>query len=120
MNFTRPLPRYRCHKVVSALKVTRIIPNPRGLELHPEDERFVPIQVDDNWASKHKPSSPGYLVAYEDGYVSWSPASTFEAGYVALEGDDYQTVTITLSRGECGALFEALMALHNPETTEPA
>jgi hypothetical protein len=28
-----------------------------------------------------KKGDPGYKVVYEDGYVSWSPASTFESAY---------------------------------------
>lgn len=31
------------------------------------------------------PSAPGYLVEYQDGYKSWSPASIFEAGYIELD-----------------------------------
>lgn len=92
-SFLRQLPRYRCHKQVSALKIKAVIPNPRGFELHFEDERFAPHEVPASWVAKHR-SGPidsfellagGYLVAYDDGYLSWSPAGAFESGYTLIE-----------------------------------
>lgn len=87
MNVTIPLPTYRSHKLVQALKIGAIIPNPRGVELHFEDERFCPIEVDDAWVNKHAPQPGGYFVVYPgDGYRSWSPADAFEAGYTPVHG----------------------------------
>lgn len=90
--FLKPLPRYRCHKEVSALKISAAIPNPRGFELHFVDQSFVPFQVDAFWVAKHLPSDKGYghlvggyAVWYDDGYLSWSPASAFEEGYTAID-----------------------------------
>lgn len=85
MSITRPVPRYRCHKEVSALKIAHVIPNPRGVELHFVDERFAPHQVDASWAAKHKPAPLGYWVCYDDGYQSYSPAAAFEAGYTPIQ-----------------------------------
>lgn len=85
MSLTRELPRYQCHKQVQALKIKLRIPNPRGVELHFEDERFAPHQVDAVWFDKHKVEAGGYLVVYPDGYQSYSPAEAFEAGYTLIE-----------------------------------
>lgn len=78
------LPRYRCHKEVRALKIKAVIPNPRGFELHFDDERFVPIEVSNEWVVKHNPYALGYFVVYEDGYQSYSPAHAFECGYTLI------------------------------------
>lgn len=90
--FLRPLPRYQSHKQVSALKIKAVIPNPRGFELHFEDARYSPHEVQSFWVGKHSPDIcglpqalvGGYLVVYDDGYQSWSPAGSFEAGYTLL------------------------------------
>jgi hypothetical protein len=34
-----------------------------------------------------KHGCPGYVVRYEDGYVSWSPKEVFEEAYFAVGGD---------------------------------
>lgn len=82
-----PLPRYRCHKEVSALRIKHVIETPSGFELHFEGDRFVPAFVSRNWVvSKEKPENlvGGYYVVYDDGYQSWSPAAAFGAGYTLL------------------------------------
>lgn len=86
MSLTRKLPRYQCHKRVSALVIRAIIENPRGYELHFEDERFAPHQVSREWCGKHGPRAGGYFVVYDDGYQSFSPADAFEAGYSLIDG----------------------------------
>lgn len=80
----KEFPRYRCHKYVGALMIKAIIPNPRGHELHFDDLTFVPMQVDDAWFAKHNPKAGGYLVQYDNGYLSYSPAEAFEQGYTAF------------------------------------
>jgi hypothetical protein len=80
--FLLPLPCYQSNEQVPALKIKAVIPNPRGFELHFEDERFAPHEVPSAWVSKHSPDicgDPqalvgGYLVVYEDGYW-WPPAT---------------------------------------------
>lgn len=74
--------KYKCHKVVKAIEMTRAEYNIyRGWEL-PENECG-----DDE----------GYLVEYidspnknhnnHDGYISWSPKEVFESGYSELKGE---------------------------------
>lgn len=70
------MPEYQCHKRVRAKPMTRA----EYLAL-----RGWPLPADEN------PADAGYLVEYLDGgkanhpdfenYISWSPASVFEAGY---------------------------------------
>lgn len=80
------IPRYRCHKEVSALKITHIIPNPRGCELH-FGEEWVPIEMPHGWVERTNAEAGGYYVVYADGYESFSPAAAFDEGYTLI-GED--------------------------------
>jgi hypothetical protein len=80
-----PLPKYKCHKIVQALKIKEIKANSfREFEIFFDDERFGPILVDLKWIGKHEPLAGGYYVAYDDDYRSYSPADVFEAGYTRV------------------------------------
>lgn len=83
--FLKPFPRYVCYKQVGALQIKAVIPNPRGVELHFVDETFVPIQMDLSWVAEHGPVAGDYLVVYDEGYMSRSPAKAFEEGYTKIE-----------------------------------
>ena len=43
------------------------------------------IEMDVNFFTKHNPETGGYLVMYDDGYMSYSPAEPFEKGYSLLD-----------------------------------
>jgi len=77
------MPRYKCHKEVHALKITKIVENPnRSVDLFFEEEGYAPINIEAPESLRFKKSiDPGYLVVYEDGYRSWSPTKAFEKGY---------------------------------------
>lgn len=89
------LPRYRCHKIVRAAKITRVsygnggtlltvaVPRPGGRQESAE------LAVSTEWSQKHNPDVGGYVVVYADGYTSFSPAEAFEAGYTLLEEPDH-------------------------------
>lgn len=85
------MPRYRCHKIVWALKIANVVPRfveapaAGGASLIPVDSNYATIEVDDDFVTRHKPRAGGYLVVYEDGYQSFSPAEPFEAGYTRVE-----------------------------------
>lgn len=105
MSSSMEMPKYQCHKQVWALKIAAVIENPRGYELHFEDKRYAPIEVGLEWYAKHQPyKSPGYLVVYEDGYQSFSPAAAFEAGYTALTGLDAETKGVQLPTSQADVL----------------
>ncbi|ESZ32712.1 hypothetical protein [Mesorhizobium sp. L2C066B000] len=79
------LPRYRCHKVVQALKLTDITRNldTGQVTLTPEDKSYQPFDAPPGWYERFHGSDndTGYFVQYEDGFSSWSPTEPFEDGY---------------------------------------
>ena len=82
---TTEMPRYKCHKEVWALKISAIIRDSPGTTLiTPEDDRYAPVSVSNEYVYKHCPHVGGYFVVYEDGYQSFSPADVFEAGYTMI------------------------------------
>lgn len=84
---TTPLPKWKCHKTVHALKLTIVrIFRDGTAELEPEDKRFAAIKVDAEWVRRFKPKDGdnGYFVVYDDGYESWSPSKAFEEGYTLI------------------------------------
>ncbi len=99
------IPRYRCHKEVRALKIVDRCYQYLGrdeiwtdsrLKVDPDAPQrpvaeyglsFVdhePIWVGVTWIARHNPQPGGYLVIYEDGYRSYSPAKAFEEGYTLI------------------------------------
>ena len=84
------LPLYKCHKQVRAFKISQIEqgkanePTPYHggsywLLSTPPNGHAVEVPV--AYMNKHDPAIGGYFVAYEDGYISYSPAKAFEDGY---------------------------------------
>lgn len=91
MNNSAEMPRYRCHKQVWALKIKTVDPDgsaPRGAEgsciITPVENGYAPLRVDEEYCRKHNPKVGGYYVIYDDGYKSYSPAKTFEDGYIRI------------------------------------
>lgn len=83
-DFTVDLPRYRSHKVVQAAKIVHVDYGTR-LDLAPHGV----VEVGADWIEKRCNGyllSGGYFIVYDDGYTSWSPAKTFEAGYTRVDG----------------------------------
>lgn len=90
MHITVQMPRYRCHKEVSALKIKELLitpgegDRPEAVVIVPEEEGYKPFAVGPDYFIKHRPIAGGYFVVYADGYVSYSPAEPFEAGYARI------------------------------------
>ena len=91
----RQMPRYKCNKVVWALKIKSIIfdidvattenrDTDGSATITPEETGYAPFKVDAEYVRKHQPKVGGYYVVYEDGYKSWSPAEAFEKGYTRI------------------------------------
>lgn len=78
------MPRYQCHKVVHALKLSEVQHEANSTKLVFLERGFAPLWVSPGWAVKHNPQAGGYLVVYQDGYQSFSPAAAFEDGYTRL------------------------------------
>lgn len=79
------LPKYKCHKIVRAAKITGFRQN--GDPCAPDillGEICGIVSLLPDWHEKHRPHIGGYYVVYEDGYKSFSPADAFEDGYTKL------------------------------------
>lgn len=80
------MPKYQCHKIVWALKISGVSPQDGTgcAELFFENKKYSPLKVDMVYLAKHQPVVGGYYVVYPDGYKSFSPADAFEDGYSLL------------------------------------
>ena len=93
MSNEREMPKYKCHKIVHALKIHAQYESGDGhsLVLHFEDKGYEPMRILDPIRERfvdREASEPredlGYLVVYTDGYRSWSPTKAFEEGYTRI------------------------------------
>lgn len=80
---------YFCHKVVRAAKIEWISHSNEQQDIfflgltYPNSKR-VKITVSAEFMKKHEPQPGGYIVHYQNGYLSYSPAQAFEQGYTAI------------------------------------
>lgn len=92
----REMPRYKSHKEVWALKISKIVFDSNlatkenretdgSATIYPHEDGYAPFKVDHKYVQKHQPRAGGYYVVYEDGYESWSPAEAFEEGYTLIQ-----------------------------------
>lgn len=86
-----PMPRYRCHKEVRAMKIAtvEVVKTVEDDEvshgiLWPVNHHHDRIRVSAAYLKKHEPEPGGYYVLYQDGYESWSPAGAFQEGYTLI------------------------------------
>lgn len=87
------MPRYRSHKIVGALKISSVSVHSTATTFRLDfvEPGFGFAVVGSGWiAARGDGRAPaelagGYLVTYENGYSSWSPADAFESGYTRLE-----------------------------------
>jgi hypothetical protein len=107
--------RYRCHKVVRALKIDQVIPtvNERDratwciLCFAQFPQAGEQLQIEYNTSQKPIPSAGWYWVLYDDGYESFSPPEAFESGYARLVQVTYK---------ECGHTLH----FESPSAADPA
>lgn len=81
--------KYKSHKTVRAAKIEAIAPqgsSPESYALTLQASRLdnEVVIVSGAWLRKHTPQVDGYLVRYNDGYQSFSPAKAFEEGYTEI------------------------------------
>ena len=92
----RPMPQYVCHKKVWALKISAIEfdsvraeregrETTGGAWLTVAEPGFAEFEISPDFLRKSLPQIGGYLVQYEDGYKSYSPAKAFEDGYALIK-----------------------------------
>lgn len=80
---------YQSHKIVKAVKCDSIERGPDAtgvITLRANDGELY--EVPKNIFGKGEPQLAFYIVEYEDGYISWSPAEAFEKGYKAINLPD--------------------------------
>lgn len=77
--------RYQCHKVVKAAKITAVERElMRRAKVTCDDGETYDLTGDN--AGRPQEKDLGYLVLYDDGYLSWSPTKAFEEGYTEIKG----------------------------------
>lgn len=54
---------------------------PAGVAVGQRVDTPAKIRVSRDWANRHRPQPRGFLVIYEDGYISYSPGEAFLNGY---------------------------------------
>lgn len=82
---------YKSHKTVEAAEILSVVPHPSspGALFHLRGEKES-AALPPEWVKRHAPEGNleafvgGYLVRYDDGYVSWSPKAAFEGGYTKV------------------------------------
>lgn len=96
-----PMPSYRSHKRVWALKIAKVHVDEdgQGVALQFENPRFA-MRALTSSQLEHKPTPEAgmYFVQYEGGYFSFSPADAFESGYTSTDDEPFID-RITLSTG---------------------
>lgn len=114
------LPQYRCHKVVQAAKIVEIAQptNPTALaagswifKLGDHGQR----EMSHEWYLKHSPQVGGYIVQYDDAYISYSPAKAFEEGYTKFEPSTFQQ-RVRDEKAELDGKLTRLLAFRAGET----
>lgn len=96
------LANWQCHKIVAAGKIVEVFYGTRAateegnapvkfaeaLRVETADGTAcaTPVCPGDAFFARGEPAIGDYLVKYEDGYLSWSPAKAFEDGYTKING----------------------------------
>ena len=80
------MPRYRCHKIVHALKIKSVEQySLDGRHVTFADEKFKLAFVSEVLFARFEPKAGDYYVVYADGYKAFSPAAAFEEGYTLID-----------------------------------
>ena len=93
-------PVYVCHKQVRAGKIITInhkVDGSAKLIIQLPDGQTIEDFANDSWLARHKPQEGGYIVFYEDGYSSYSPADAFELGYTLASKSSASLGGLTIS-----------------------
>lgn len=65
------MPKYKCHKIVHALKIKDIVQEGYNIFIVPEEKEYAKFPISEEYMQKHHPHTSGYYVVYEDGYKSF-------------------------------------------------
>jgi hypothetical protein len=79
---------YLCHKHVRATQIIDIVIEPANngdvVAMRCDDGAIFRSCVGSGLCARGVPSLLDYIVAYDDGYISWSPQKVFEDGYTLV------------------------------------
>lgn len=87
------MPRYQSHKKVWALKIDKIHTDEdgQGIALAFENKGFASRAFTATQLKSKPTPQPGwYMVQYEDGYISFSPAEQFEKGNTLVDSEAHR------------------------------
>jgi hypothetical protein len=77
------LPKYKCHKVVTAAQISWFGRLDQTYELHLDvDGRDEVVKVSADWFEKHNPAAGGYFVL--DGGTTYVPQADFERDFARV------------------------------------
>ena len=89
----KPMPLYESHKRVWALKIKNVLHDGFGTGLEFEEGGFSTRYFSDHdLKNKPVPEAGMYMVQYEDGYISFSPAKQFDEGYTLVGAKKRPTI----------------------------
>lgn len=96
------MPKYKSHKTVWAVKIMEVVD--QGTDTTADENPIVLLKFDKpygdlriNLRGKPTPQASWYLVQYEDGYVSFSPAEQFEKGNTLITAEEASTFPVKMA-----------------------
>lgn len=104
--FLALLPHWKCHKVVQAGRISLMARDePNGMLMVHAEPSNMPFAVPLDFLRRHHPEIGGYFTVYEDGYISYSPAAAFEAGYSLIIDNDSNGTVLTQNADGTESLY---------------
>lgn len=101
---------YQSHKIVQAVKCSEVRYGKNSEEGIGRDNvhGYIELIADDNEVyqvpykifARGEPTAGFYIVEYEDGYLSWSPAEAFEKGYKQCGALNFGAAIAALKEGK--------------------
>ncbi len=101
---------YRCHKIVRAAVITEVGDTDLSIE-YAGGKIGLKVSIPAGFFRPGTRAVPGdYYVIYDEGYTSWSPKATFEAGYKPLPKPTAEPSDKAMSAGSSLAVGDAIAA----------
>ncbi|EFO5077436.1 DUF2829 domain-containing protein [Escherichia coli] len=101
----KTLPKYKANKIVSASKIKNVsicgvIDEPLFGIIQIVEPKEDVVHVDAMFLQEHRPQSGGYLVVYEDGYLSYLSEKTFKDGFSRINDISENETTVIITDGK--------------------
>lgn len=107
---------HKSHKEVMAAKITSIVNDEDGKrQMIFGESDGGRMELTDEFFNNHKPERGGYIVAYKDGYISYSPSKAFEEGSerMKMSGREIEASALIQAVISGFSFFEAANILHH-------